>query len=74
LKTILPERLVYVAECGMAHFLYREFAYAPRGQRIIAKTSAKIRNFFSAGLKYGRFGADICTVLKQRPGGNKVLL
>jgi Transposase and inactivated derivatives len=41
LKTIEPERLVYVDESGIDQYLYREYAYAPRGQKILAKISGK---------------------------------
>jgi len=41
LKTIHPERLVYVDECGINQDLHRTFAYAPRGQRVAAKISGK---------------------------------
>jgi len=35
------ESLVYVDECGIDQYLYREFAYAPRGQKVIEKVSGK---------------------------------
>jgi len=41
LKTIHPERLVYVDECGIGQDLHRAFAYAPRGQKVVAKISGK---------------------------------
>ena len=41
LKTIPPESLVYVDECGIYQYLYREFAYSPRGQKVIEKISGK---------------------------------
>ena len=41
LETIPSESLVYVDECGFDHFLYREYAYAPRGQKVVAKVSGK---------------------------------
>jgi len=41
LKAIPSERLVYVDECGIDKYLHREFAYAPRGQKVFAKISGK---------------------------------
>jgi len=41
LKTIPSESLVYVDECGIDQYLYREFAYSPRGQKVIEKVSGK---------------------------------
>jgi transposase len=41
LKTISPESLVYVDECGIDQYLYREFAYSHRGQKVIEKVSGK---------------------------------
>lgn len=41
LKGISPESLVYVDECGIDQYLYREFAYSPRGQKVVAKINGK---------------------------------
>ena len=41
LKAINPETLVYVDECGIDQYLYREYAYSPRGQKVIEKVSGK---------------------------------
>jgi len=41
LKTIPHESLVYVDECGIDQYLYREYAYSPRGQRVWEKISGK---------------------------------
>jgi hypothetical protein len=41
LKSIPPKSLVYVDECGIDQYLHREFAYAPRGQKVVAKVSGK---------------------------------
>ena len=32
---------MYVDECGIDQYLYREFAYSPRGQKVVAKVSGK---------------------------------
>ena len=41
LKTKTPASLVYVDECGIDQCLYREYAYAPRGQKVVAKISGR---------------------------------
>jgi len=41
LKDISPDRLVFVDECGIDQYLYRAFAYSPRGQKVVAKISGK---------------------------------
>jgi len=41
LKTIRPERLVYVDETGIDQCLYREYARAPRGEKTTAQISGK---------------------------------
>jgi len=37
LKNISSERLVYVDESGIGQCIYREYARAPRGEKVIAK-------------------------------------
>jgi len=61
IKAIPPERLVYVDECGVDQYLYREFAYAPRGQKVVAQISGKKfkRVNFAAGICMGRWVAPI---------------
>jgi transposase len=41
LKTLEADSLVYVDECGIEQYLYREYARAPRGERVVAKISGK---------------------------------
>jgi transposase len=38
---VSPERLVYVDETGIDRCLYREYAKAPRGQKVFAKMSGR---------------------------------
>lgn len=40
-KNLPSHRLVYVDECGIDRCLYREYARAPRGQKVVAKISGK---------------------------------
>ena len=56
-----PERLVYVNECGIDHYLHMEFAYAPRGQKVIAKISGRKyrRTNIVAGLCQGNWVAPL---------------
>jgi transposase len=41
LKGIPSENLVYVDETGINQYLYREYAYAPRGEKITGTISGK---------------------------------
>jgi transposase len=41
LETLEADSLVYVDECGIEQYLYREYARAPRGERVVAKISGK---------------------------------
>lgn len=41
LKEIAPEKLVYVDECGIEQYIYREHAYSPRGEKVMARISGK---------------------------------
>ena len=61
LKTIPSERLIYVDECGIDKYLYREFAYAPRGQKVFAKISGRKfkRSNIVAGLCQGKWVAPM---------------
>ena len=61
IETIPPERLVYVDECGVDKYLYREYAYAPRGQKVVAEISGKKfkRTNFCAGICLGKWVAPI---------------
>ena len=47
IKDIPPEKIAYVDECGIDKYLYREYGYAPRGQKIFDRIS---------GRKYQRCG------------------
>jgi len=61
LKTVPPERLIYVDECGIDQYLYREFAYAPRGQKVVAKVGGKKfkRSNIVAGICRGEWVAPM---------------
>jgi len=61
LKTISPETLVYVDQTGIDQCLYREFARAPRGQKVIEKISGKKfkRTNIVAGICCGEWVAPL---------------
>ena len=61
IKEIPPSRLVYVDECGVDRYLYREYAYALRGQKVVAEISGKKfkRTNFCAGICQGKWVAPI---------------
>ena len=61
MKAISPENLVYVDECGVEEYLYRAYAYAPRGEKVIAEISGKKfkRTNFAAGICLGKGVAPI---------------
>ncbi len=52
---------MYVDECGVDQYLYREYAYAPRGQKVLAQISGKKfkRTNFAAGICLGKWVAPI---------------
>jgi len=56
-----PEHLVYVDECGIDQYLHRAFAYAPRGQKVVAKISGKKykRTNIVAGICQGEWVAPL---------------
>jgi transposase len=61
IEAILPELLVYVDEMGVCEFLFREYAYAPRGEKVAAEISGKKfkRTNFAAGICLGKWVAPI---------------
>ena len=61
IKAISPESLVYVDESGIEEYLYREYAYAPRGEKVVAEISGKKfkRTNFAAGICLGEWVAPI---------------
>lgn len=61
LKSIPPESLVYIDECGINQCLYREYARAARGQRVIAKISGRKfkRTNIIAGICQGKWVAPL---------------
>jgi len=56
-----PECLVFVDETGIDQYLYREFSYSPRGQKVVAKISGKKfkRTNIVAGICQGEWVAPM---------------
>jgi len=61
LKDISSESLVYVDECGIEQYLYREYAYSLRGQKVMAKMNGRKfkRTNIVAGLCQGNWVAPM---------------
>jgi len=61
LKAIPSGRLVYVDETGIDQCLYREYSYAPRGQKVVAKISGRKfkRTNILAGIREGKWIAPL---------------
>jgi len=61
LKTVPPECLVYVDECGIDQCFYREYARAFRGEKIVAKISGRKfkRTNIVAGICQGKWVAPL---------------
>ena len=61
LETLSSESLVYVDETGIDQCLYREYARAPRGQKVIAKISGRKfkRANIVAGICQGKWVAPL---------------
>ena len=61
MKTVSPDRIVYVDETGIDKCLYREYARAPRGQKIITKISDRKfkRTNIVAGICCGQWVAPL---------------
>ena len=61
MKTIPREKLVYVDETGIDKCLYREYARAPRGEKVVAKISGRKfkRTNIVAGICQGKWVAPL---------------
>lgn len=61
MKSIEPERIIYVDECGINQYLYREYARAPRGQKVFTKVSGRKfeRKNIVAGICRGKWVAPL---------------
>ena len=57
IKDIPPEKIAYVGECGIDTYLYREYGYAPRNQRVFDCISG--RKFERCGIVAAKTGRDI---------------
>jgi transposase len=61
IKELPPESIVYVDETGIDQCLYREYAWAPRGQKVVAKISGRKfkRTNIVAGICQGQWVAPM---------------
>ena len=61
LKTVPPENLIYVDECGIDQHFYREYARSPRGEKVFAKISGRKykRTNIVAGICRGEWVAPL---------------
>ena len=57
IKDIPPEKIAYVDECGIDTYLYREYGYAPRNQRVFDCISG--RKFERCGIVAAKMGGEI---------------
>ena len=57
IKDIPPEKIAYVDECGIDTYLYREYGYAPRNQRVFDCISG--RKFERCGIAAAKIGREI---------------
>ena len=56
-----PDRIIYVDETGIDHYLYREYARSPRGQKVYAYISGRKfkRTNIVAGICQGKWVAPM---------------
>ena len=59
---IAPEQIAYVDETGIDTYLYREYGYAPRGQKI--HTAISGRKYKRVGIVAARLGGKIISPLE----------
>ena len=56
-----PEQIAYVDESGIDSYLYREYGWSPRGQRLIGKISG--RRYKRVGIVAAKLGREIIAPL-----------
>jgi len=61
IKRISPKNLIYLDETGIDEFLYREYGYAVRGEKVVGKISGKKfnRTNIVAGICQGKWIAPL---------------
>ena len=58
---IAPEQIAYVDETGIDTYLYREYGYAPKGQKVHAAVSG--RKYKRVGIVAAQLGGEIVSPL-----------
>jgi transposase len=61
LNELPADALIYIDECGIDQYLYREYAYSRRGEKVVAKISGKKfkRTNIVAGICCGKWVAPL---------------
>ena len=62
IQDIPPEKIVYVDECGIDTYLYREYGYAPRGQQVFGRIRG--RKYKRCGIVTAKMGRKILAPLQ----------
>ena len=71
IKDIPPEKIVYVDECGIDTYLYREYGYAPRGQKVYGQISG--RKYKRCGIVAAKMGDKILAPFQYNGTMNSTL-
>ena len=68
---IAPERIAYVDETGIDTYLYREYGYAPRGQKVHSPVSG--RKYKRVGIVAAQLGQKILSPMEYSGTMDSVL-
>ena len=71
IKDVPPEKTAYVDECGIDTYLYREYGYAPRGQRVVGQISG--RKYQRCGIVAAQMGDKILAPFQYNGTMNSAL-
>jgi len=62
-KTVDPDTIIYIDEMGIDTFIYREYAYSKRGEKVIGLVSGK--KYERCRLVAGKLGKKIVAPLQS---------
>lgn len=71
IKDIPEEKIAYVDETGIDSYLYREYGYAPRGQKVYDKISGK--KFQRTNIIAAKIGNEIIAPMQYNEPLKKTL-
>ena len=71
ISCIPQERIYYIDECGIDTYIYREYAYAPRGVKVIGNISGK--KFKRTNIVAAKCGKDIVAPMIYDGTTNSIL-